>query len=418
MLSESGQKDPPLIYLEGGPGPSGIDALEEDRLGELLDDVLVTRDVVYFDQRGTGDPDSKLQCWLFHDFPLVPAPSVAERAEVAKQLSADCAHRLRRRSVDLVPYNINESADDVAELAKHLGADKIVLVGASYGSQLAAAVIRRHGSLIDRAILAGVTSPGSNFRLPRQVDDVLVSLDAIAADPASNWPLRDPPSVAVKSLLQQFDEPKIATRTDEYGWKIDIEIARYDAERVLFSAIGSTAHWQSLPSIVAAIQQGDWSSLIKTAFLWRRVASPGSLSAAIKCSMWANDERLMQIEMQADESIVTNSSNYPYPDVCEAWDIEPLPDGDRAPLESDVAVLMVSGELDAKTPPINAIELAKGLPNATHLQIDGMGHSLAEAYSEINEVRFSILRFLDGKSVPSARHSLRFRFESLDGPSN
>jgi hypothetical protein len=47
----------------------------------------------------------------------------------------------------------------------------------------------------------------------------------------------------------------------------------------------------------------------------------------------------------------------------------------RAPLSSDVPVLMISGTLDGRTAPHQATELASGMPNAVQIIIDGAGHS-------------------------------------------
>ena len=422
VLSESDQKKTPLIHLAGGPGSSGIAALENDTLGELLDDALKTRDVVYFDQRGTGNPDGKLYCWLFHHFPLVPAPSVAEHVEVKKRLAGECASRLRARGVDLTPYNNIESADDVADLAKHLGEEKIILVGTSYGSTLAMAVVRRHEALVDRALLVGVTDPDSAFRLHDQIENVLFTLDSIAADPGSSWPLETSPSAAVKALLQQFGQPKLTTSIDEYDREIDIEISQFDVERMLFREIGAIDHWQSLPArivaIRAALQKDDWSSLLETVFSWRHVANSDSLRATILCSRWASDERLKLLEKQKKTSLVSISLTFPIPEECEDWGIDPLPAVDRAPFESDVPVLMVSGTLDAKTPPRNAVKLAERLPNAAHLQVSGMAHSLYDAYMDSPAFRLSILNFLDGMPAASGHYSIPFEFDALDEPGN
>ena len=61
-------------------------------------------------------------------------------------------------------------------------------------------------------------------------------------------------------------------------------------------------------------------------------------------------------------------------EVCEGW-----PKGNpapivRAPVTSDVPVLMLSGEADPITPPWHAEQLAPSLSNSIHLIFDDMGH--------------------------------------------
>ena len=49
--------------------------------------------------------------------------------------------------------------------------------------------------------------------------------------------------------------------------------------------------------------------------------------------------------------------------------------GFHAPVRSSAPVLLISGTLDARTPPANADEILRGLPNGNHLVIEGAAHS-------------------------------------------
>ena len=150
LFSESEQTAAPVIYLEGGPGGSGIEALEDEDFTEPFRHILENRDLVLVDQRGTGDAEPELECWRNYTFPLVPSPTPDERLEVIKRLASDCAEQMRIQGIDLAGYNTNESADDIADLARHLSADKVILLGGSYGSHLALAVLRHTTSTAGR----------------------------------------------------------------------------------------------------------------------------------------------------------------------------------------------------------------------------------------------------------------------------
>ena len=276
LLSDADQAGAPVIYLEGGPGGAGTEALEDESLTSLFKDVLASRDIILVDQRGTGDAKPELACSHSHMFPMAPSPTPAERLEVIERLSMSCADQVRAHGIDLSAYNSQESADDIADLARHLNVEKIVLLGASYGSHLALSVIRRHETLIERALLALIEGPDDTFKRPRQLDDMLLALDAEAADPASNWPHSEPPSVAVEQVLRQFNEPKMASWVDAYGRKTEVEIARHDLEVVLFGQMGRDIFWRSLPGVVERLRTGDWSQLARTTINWReeRVSDP------------------------------------------------------------------------------------------------------------------------------------------------
>ena len=68
--------------------------------------------------------------------------------------------------------------------------------------------------------------------------------------------------------------------------------------------------------------------------------------------------------------------DFPRPALCDVPGLPRLPDDFRAPITSDVRALLVSGTFDGRTPPPNAEVVARGLPDARLLVIDGASHGL------------------------------------------
>jgi len=415
LFSESEQTAAPVIYLEGGPGGSGIEALEDEDFTEPFRHILENRDLVLVDQRGTGDAEPELKCWRNYTFPLVPSPTPDERLEVIKRMASDCAEQMRIQGIDLAGYNTNESADDIADLARHLSADKVILLGGSYGSHLALAVLRRHEALIERAMLALVEGPDDTFKRPHQLDNMLTALDDVAAQPESAWPLNEPPSLAVEQVLNQFEEPKLATSTDVFGRETKVEIARYDLELILSNEMGNGRFWRNLPSTIKRLRAGILSDVADEVIDEREYWVGHPMSWAMDCASGASAERLNQIDEQFASSIASLPLDFPYPSVCEGWGVDPLPSSFRAIIESDVPILLVSGELDPRTPPANADNLAKHLPNAVHLRLGGAAHNWTDGYEHSDGMRASIRKFLGGEPIVSERHVVPFKFEKI-GP--
>ena len=413
LLSESRQTASPVIYLEGGPGVSGIEALEDKDFTEPFRHILANRDLVLVDQRGTGDAEPELDCWRNYTFPLIPSPTPAERLEVINRMASDCAEQVRVQGIDLGGYNTNESADDIADLARHLGADKVTLLGGSYGSHLALAVLRRHEALIERILLALVEGPDDTFKRPHQLDNMLTALDDVAAQPESAWPFDEPPTSAVEQILKQFEEPKLAASTDVFGRETKVEIARYDLELILFGEMGDDNFWRSLPSTIKRLRDGDLSNIADEVIDEREYWVGRPMSWAMDCASGASAERLDQIEEELESSITSLPLDFPLPFACEGWGIDPLPSGFRVPIESDVPILMISGELDPRTPPSNAESLAKHLPRAIHLRIGGAAHNWTDAYEYSDGARASIRKFLAGELVESGRYVVPFKFEEI-----
>ena len=84
------------------------------------------------------------------------------------------------------------------------------------------------------------------------------------------------------------------------------------------------------------------------------------MSYMMDCASGQTAARREQIAREAKGTLLEDISNFPFPEICEAWNAPDLGDEFRAPLRSDVPVLFISGTLDARTPISNAEEYSKG----------------------------------------------------------
>src|SRR5579859_2041292 len=143
--SSTPQPDP-VIYLEGGPGgrslsDDGVDYYINDAFAPLLD----KRDVILFDQRGTGYSTPSLACpeyfdanWNNEDKNL----SAKAWEPITTQAVQDCHDRLVKQGVNLSDFNSAESAADVSDLRVALGYKEWNLYGISYGTRLGLTIMR------------------------------------------------------------------------------------------------------------------------------------------------------------------------------------------------------------------------------------------------------------------------------------
>ena len=130
---------PPIVYLAGGPGGSGIGTATAARF-PLFMAFREIADVIAFDQRGTGNSKPNLNCYERLSLPLDVVPSRKAALEELRINTRGCASYWRDlQRVDLTGYNTNESADDLEDLRKALGANQISLWSISYGTHLAPA---------------------------------------------------------------------------------------------------------------------------------------------------------------------------------------------------------------------------------------------------------------------------------------
>jgi hypothetical protein len=80
------------------------------------------------------------------------------------------------------------------------------------------------------------------------------------------------------------------------------------------------------------------------------------MSYMMDCASGMTAARREQIQQEAKGTMLEDSFNFPFPDVCEVWKPPDLGDTFRSVVRSDVPVLFISGTLDARTPISNAEE--------------------------------------------------------------
>src|SRR5436189_6198121 len=121
MKSTSRQPGPPLVFLAGGPGISGIDNLRSETLYPWFEALRQVGDVIALDQRGTGLSNPRLDCLEAWDLPLDRPASRGEVLRVGREKAHICVNFWRQQGVDLQGYTTEESADDIEDLRKALG---------------------------------------------------------------------------------------------------------------------------------------------------------------------------------------------------------------------------------------------------------------------------------------------------------
>jgi pimeloyl-ACP methyl ester carboxylesterase len=155
----------PVIYLHGGPGAAELRNLA--KMTERFAPIRQSRDVVIFDQRGTGFSNERLTCEVEYSTQqeamreFVRAynqggASVPEEFGVNYKIFEICLERFDKIDTDLTQYNTMNNARDVMNLASALGYDLYNLYGFSYGTQLALEVMRQQPEGLRSVILDSV----------------------------------------------------------------------------------------------------------------------------------------------------------------------------------------------------------------------------------------------------------------------
>lgn len=406
---------PPIVYLAGGPGSSGIAAARGPRF-PLFMAMREVGDVIVLDQRGTGISEPNMACTEPLDFPIEKPPTRAAVAELIRQRSAQCAARLKNQGVDLTGYNTNESADDLEDLRRALCAPKISLWAISYGTHLALTTLKRHESSISRAILAGIEGPEHTVKLPSNIQKHLEHIDRLVKnDPELSKTI---PSFVglVREVLDRVErDPPVVETTDPVSkQRIKVTLTKFVLQFLTSTLFGSAEN--ALPRLYYQASKGDFSQAAArwAGFIGPRPSIGSAMSFMMDCYSGVPPARAKQIASEAKSTLLGDIMDFPIPDVCGAWTGSIGPSF-WAPVRTKVPTLFISGTFDVRTPTTNAEEVRKGFANSEHLIIEGAVHS-DPLFLSSPKIKDVMLEFMSGKNVSTHLITLPpLRFMQIPG---
>jgi pimeloyl-ACP methyl ester carboxylesterase len=217
----------PVIYLHGGPGAAELRDLA--KMTERFAPIRQTRDVIIFDQRGTGFSNQRLTCEVEYatqqdDLRTYiqtyneSGGAVPEEFGVNYKIFEVCLERFAEIGTDLTQYNTPNNARDVVNVASALGYDTFNLYGFSYGTQLALEVMRRQPTGLRSVILDSVAPADlklyENFGQPN-VEAILSLFEICVKDEACHAAYPNLPS-RFAALLNNLDAEPIVTADGDF----------------------------------------------------------------------------------------------------------------------------------------------------------------------------------------------------------
>ncbi len=393
----------PIVYLAGGPGGSGTGAARYSRF-PLFQSLREIADVIAFDQRGTGmshTPEPE-ECEVSRPSPTDRPLDHATLAEMELDAARECAELWRDQGVDLAGYTTLESADDLKALQEVLGAESLTLWAISYGTHLALATIRRHPEIVDRAILAGVEGPDHTVKMPSLAERQLASLLAlIHRDPEARE--RHPDfRTAMESLLERLDGGPATLEfvPPEGGATRRVLVGRPELERLTLAMFRDPSTLVALPALYERLASGDLSPLGRGP---SEEFEMEAMEEAMDAASGMSEARRRRFLREADRTLLGGGTQLVGAQMAEALGIPDLGEAFRAPVISEVPVLLISGTLDGRTPVENAEEVLPGFLHASHLMIENAGHS-DDLFLSSPLIEDRMKAFLRGEPLPAREH--------------
>jgi pimeloyl-ACP methyl ester carboxylesterase len=389
------KKPDPVFFFAGGPGQSAIELA--GTLSRGLARLGQRRDLVLIDQRGTGR-SAPLECK-----PTPPTAPLAEgqperqfaRLEACRAALAQLPHG------DLRHYTTWVAMQDADAVRRALGAERINLVGASYGTRAALEYLRQFPQAVRRVVLDGVAPP--DMVLPAAFStDNQAALDALfaacAQEPACAMRhprLRDDWARLLAGLPREAVLAHPVTGAPER-----LTITRDMVLALVRAPLYVPALAAALPLAVGAAAEGRFEALAGLAAAvgggGRRLALAEGMHMSVVCS-----EDLPRLERSADAPGADFGAGFAalYRRVCAGWPRGAVPEAFYALGAAPAPALLLSGGADPATPPRHGERVARALgPAARHVVVPHAGHGLMF----LPCLRDVVFRFIDMPDAAAA----------------
>jgi pimeloyl-ACP methyl ester carboxylesterase len=372
-----------VIALAGGPGQSAVPITEE--FTELLGPILGARDLIVFDQRGTGS-SGPLSCQAvrpsahFHTVGMVVAACGAE-------LGPD-------RSF----YTSLDTVADIEAIRIAGGYEKLVLYGTSYGTKVAELYAQLHPEHVEALVLDSVVPPNGPDPLNRATFAAIPRVvRSICARHACAHITREPVADLARVLTRMRHVAVEGRYVDPRGAAHQLRISSQELLEILVAGDLAPVLRGEFVTAVRAAAERDYAPLARLIartftpsgapesidlplyfattceeelFPWNRSGSPGARLQAARAaigSLPASATRPFNKLDMLDLGDFRACADWPYSSPAPVLAAGSLP---------NVPTLILSGADDLRTPTANAREVAAQIPDAHLLVVPDTGHSV------------------------------------------
>ena len=360
----------PVFVLAGGPGQGAAQA--SPAVVSVLREVREERDIVFVDQRGTGESNG-LDCEFdTDDLNLLFDEDLG--IENLKRCLAGYAADVRH-------YTTPVAMDDLDEVRDKLGYPNINIWGGSYGTRAALVYLRRHGDRVRSVVLDGAVPLGMKIPLsfPEDMQRALdLMLDACEREDTCHvrFPeLRSQLDAVLDRLKQR--PARVTMDHPTTGEVVSFSLPRVTVLETLGAALYTPRTASMLPILIEQAYRGDFAGLVALGFASEprdegRI-SPGMFFSVV-CAEdlpWFDKEELRS---RAFGSFMGESTAERWARVCDFWPRGSVSEDYHEPVRSDVPALVLSGAFDPVTPPRWGDKLAEGLTSMRHVVVPGAAH--------------------------------------------
>lgn len=389
-LSGSTPSRDAVIGLAGGPGQSALPLASY--FAQAMTPALQGRDLIVFDQRGTGE-SNPLSC-----------PALQSSFSSLGKLVEECANQIGPTRSG---YASSESVADVEAIRQALGYEKLVLYGTSYGTKVALQYAQTYPSHVESMVLDSVVQPSGieplylpTLKALKPVLAELCSQNACAG--ITSNPLGDLARLAAKLR----SKPLQGFVYDGSGKRHSDTMDEAQLLEELLAGDLNPALRAMTPAAVSSALEGDPAPLLRldllseglvpnlprkppppeseqaidtavlidttcedTDYPWQRSSSPATRLAEAQAALHAQPASAFypfDAATAEGAGLLTGCASWPYSTPGPAQ-------GGALP---DVPTLILSGAQDLRTPTSGAQRVAATIPGSQLLVVPYTGHSV------------------------------------------
>jgi pimeloyl-ACP methyl ester carboxylesterase len=409
-----------VFAFAGGPGQAATPFTE--LVAELFGPILRSRDLVVFDQRGTGH-SGLIRC------PTLEGVSGFYKVNGA---TADCAEVLGARHSF---YTTRDTVEDIEAVRRAIGVPRITLYGVSYGTKVALAYAAAYPQQVERLILDSVVEPGGpdafGLEFIAAVPRMLRLLCARGCERITPDPNAD-----LEALVQKLGKGLLrGPLVTADGRRREARLGRVRLLDLLAAGDFDPTLRAGLPAALRSAAAGDAAPILRlSARAGQQFREPigifnPAIFAATVCEEgplpWARtaDPAARTAQALALLSRVPDAALRPFDrssavaqsilQLCRLWPAAPAEPTIFARPLPDVPALLLAGEDDLRTPLEGARRVAAAMPRATLLPVPDIGHDVLGFDAEGCSLR-ALRAFMAGRPVKQCKRRTRlFRPDPL-----
>jgi pimeloyl-ACP methyl ester carboxylesterase len=268
--------------------------------------------------------------------------------------------------------------DDLNDVRKALGYEKINLMGTSGGTRSILVYMRRHPETVRSAILIGIAPLA--FRNPLyHAGGAQYAIDLLFKECSEDTACNDAyPNLEEEfwTVLERLEEGPaqveiIHPLTEEM---VDVRLSLHAFTEAIRSITYSVRGSRQVPFFINQAFLGNFRPITEAAVSRERGSRLGISLGLLLCVTCAEDVariRPEDIPIETKGSYRGDVRVHSQMAVCDIWPQSELPDNYGDPVRVDVPVLLFSGTMDPVTPPRWGDEAARHLPNSLHVVVPG-----------------------------------------------